>query len=271
MVRRRGLGATVASAFIFSVLLASSFWVYYSAEENDRLHLTSNAADAIADDGLAFEGVAGTNVLLTEQAFLESNVLQCGSALATVSGEINGLTDSQASANLTVVTGASQPSQGPALDNLSMLAPFGGFVGGVVDTALHEEMKGDAATLGVSYAKNETHYVHLPVRIADMTSDCDSALSDARRVASAATPPQCAPPAVYHVIAEAVGAVGSKAIGSGLRLAVNSTIVGTAPCSVDVTVEVSQAGIAGPGGIFGVNLRGEEFAVFGSRAGQQPA
>ena len=254
----------MASAVIFSVLLASGLSVYHAAQENDWLHLTSNAADAIADDGIAFEGAAGTNILLREQALLESSLFDCGSASATVSGEIEGLADTQASANLTVVTAAGPASQGPASDNLSMLAPFGGYFYGLVDTVLHEELKGAASPLGVSYAKNETHYVHLPVRMGEMASDCDQALSDIEDAVSNTSLPECTASAVNSVIAKAEGGSSSRAAGSGFQLAVDSALVGAAPCSVDVRVEVSQVGVVGPAGSFSVALRGEEIAVFES-------
>jgi hypothetical protein len=264
MGKRAAVGATVASTVIFSVLLASSLSVYYAANENYRLHEVSNAADAIADGSVAFEGAGGASVLLREQALLSAHVLDCTSAFATLSRDIGGLTDTQASANLTVVTTASLTSQGQASDNLSMLAPFGGYVGGVVDTTLHEDMRGASASLGVSFAKNETHYVHLGVKLGEMASDCNSALSDIEAAVSATMSPECTTSAVSSVIADAVKESSSQAASSGLRLAFRSVLVGTAPCSVDVTVEVSQARIVGPAGNFNVELRGGTLAVFGS-------
>lgn len=254
----------MASAVIFSILLASSLSVYFAAQEDNRLHLASSAADAIADDSVAFEGAAGTNVLLREQALLESSHLDCGSASATVSREISRLKEVQASANLTVVATAVSASHGPPSDNLSMLAPFGGYVEGFVDTALHYEAKGAATALGISYARNETHYVHLPVRLGIMASDCNQALSDVEWSVSTSTLSECTSSAVYPVIGGAVAASLSKATVSGFQLAVRSDIVGTAPCSVDVIAEVRQVGAAGPAGNFSVELHGEELAIFRS-------
>jgi len=264
MGKRTAVGATVASAVIFSVLLASSLSVYCATQEGHRLHLVSNAADAIADAALAIEGAGATNALLKEQALLGSQVLDCGSASATLSEEISGLGETQTSSNLTVVATASLASQGPASDNLTMLAPFGGYVEGAVNTALYEQMRGATAQLGVYFAKNESHYVHLPVRMVDMASDCSLALSEAEEAISTTVAPECTPSAVSSIIDEAVGESSSEASSSGLRLAVYSHLNGTAPCSVDVTVEVSQPSVAGPGGNFSVELRGEETAVFGS-------
>ena len=262
MANRAGVGATLASAVIFSVLLASNLSVYCAAQENSRLHLVSNAEDAIADDGVASEGAAGTNILLREQALFESNVFECESATAAVSWEISKLTDVQESASLTVVTAASPVSWGPASDNLSMLAPFGGYIKGLVNTGLHEVMKAAEAPLGVSYERNETHYVHLPVRLEDMASDCDRTLSAVEGAVSITTPPECTPSVVYPIIAEAAGALSSRATGSGFRLSVHPAIVDTAPCTADVVVEVSQTNVVGPAGNFSVELLEEGAAVF---------
>jgi hypothetical protein len=262
MAKRAGIGATMAAAVIFSIVLASNFAVYYAAQEDARLHSTSNAADALADESAVFEGAGGANILLREQAFLESNVLGCGSALAAVSVVISSLKDIQTSANLTVVTSATPALRGPAADNLSMLAPFGGYVLGLLDTALHEEAKGGEGVLGVSYFRNETHYVNLPVRITNMAGDCDQALSDIKGVVSSTVVPNCTASVVFPLIAAAAMSPSTEAGASGLRLAMDSTIVGVAPCSVDVTVTVSQVSVMGPAGNFRVELEGEVLAVF---------
>jgi len=262
MAKRAGVGATIAAAVIFSIVLASNFAVYYAAQEDARLHSTSNAADALADEGAVFEGAGAANILLREQAFLESNILDCGSAVALVSAAISTLKDVQTSANLTVVTSATPALRGPSADNLSMLAPFGGYVMGSLDTALHEEAKGGESTLGVSYFRNETHYVNLPARIEDMAGDCDQTLSDVRGVVSSTVESNCTASVFIPLIAAAAIPPSAEAVASGFRFAMESTIVGVAPCTVEVTVTVSQAKVMGLAGNFSVELRGEELVAF---------
>jgi hypothetical protein len=262
MAKRAGVGATVAAAVIFSIVLASSYTVYYSAREDARLHSVSNGADALADEDVVFEGAGAANILLKEQAFLESNILECGSAVAASSAAIGRLTDIQTSANLTVLTSATPALQGPASDNLSMLAPFGGFVAGFLDTALHEVAKGDDSALGVSFSRNETHYVHLSVRIGAMAGDCDRALSGIRGAVSSTIPRNCTGSVVSPLIAVAATGAASKAMASGFRFAVDSAVVGVAPCTVQVTVTIAQNNVPGLAGDFSVELRQEEVVAF---------
>ena len=269
MAKHAGIGATVAAAVIFSIVLASNYAVYYAAQENARLHSTSNAADALADQSTAFEGAGGANILLREQAFLESSVFDCSSAEDAVSAVIGTLTDVQTSAYLTVVTSATPATRGPAADNLSMLSPFGGYVTGFLDTALREEAKGGVRALGVSYSRNETHYVNLPVRIGDMAGDCVQALSDIKRAVSSTVPPNCTASIVSPLIAAVAMNPRAKATASGLRFAVDSTIVGVAPCSVEVTVTVGQANVMGPAGDFSVELQQETLVGFESSTNSQ--
>ena len=264
MAKRAGIGATVAAAVIFSIVLASNFAVYYAAQEDARLHSTSNAADALADESAAFEGAGGADILLKEQVFLESSILGCSTAGAVVSAEISSLTDIQTSANLTVVTVATPSLRGPTADNLSMIAPFGGYVTGFLDTTLHEEARGSESVLGVSYVRNETHYANLPVRIWDMAEDCNQAVSDIKRAVSSTVPPNCTTSIVSSLIAAASVGPSTKAMASGFRFAVDSTIGDVAPCSVKVTVTVSQANAIGPAGDFSVELQQEAFVDFES-------
>jgi len=262
MAKRLGIGATIAAAVIFSIVLTSNFAVYYAAQDDARLHSESNAADALADESSASEGAGGINILLREQAFLGSHILDCSSALGVVSAEIRSLTDTQTSANLTVVTSASPALRGPAVENLSMLVPFGGYVNGFLDTALHEEEKGGESVIGVSYARNETHYANLPLRIGDMARDCDNAYSDIGHVISTTVPPNCTASAIFPLIAAASSSSSAMAMLSGLRLAVHSNIVRVAPCSVGVVAMVSQVNVLGPAGVFSVELQREGLFVF---------
>jgi hypothetical protein len=262
MAKRAGIGATVAAAVIFAIVLASSFAVYHAAQDDARLHSTSNAADTLADESAAFDGAGGVNILLKEQAFLESSILDCGSASGAVSIEISSLTDIQTSANLTVVTLAGPTLRGPAADNLSLLAPFGGYAQGFLDTVLHEESKGSESALGVSYLRDETHYANLPVRIGDMAGDCEQALSDIEAVASSTILTNCTASIVLPLIDAAAGGLNTKATASGFNFAVDSTIVGVAPCSVKVTVTVSQANVMGPAGAFRVELQDDALVDF---------
>jgi len=262
MAKRAGIGATVAAAVIFSIVLASSFAVYRAAQDDARLHSTSNAADELADESAAFEGAGGANILLKEQAFLESSLFGCGSASGAVSAEISSLTDIETNANLTVVTSASLTLRGPAADNLSMLAPFGGYFQGFLDTTLHEEARGSEGALGVSYLRNETHYSNLPVRIGDMAGDCEQALSDIKGAVSSTALTNCTASTAFPPIDAAAGGPKARAIGSGFNLAVDHTIVGMAPCSVKVTVTVSQPDVMGPAGAFRVELQDDVLVDF---------
>jgi len=222
----------------------------------------SNAADTLADESLALEGAGAVNILLKEQAFLGSGILDCGSALSAVSAEISSLTDIQSSPNLTVVSSASPTLRGPAVDNLSMLAPFGGYVSSFLDTALHEDAKGSESLLGVSYSRNETHYAHLPLRIGDMVGYCDRALSEIEGAVSSTVTPNCTASVVSPLIAAAASTTAMKATASGFRFTVDATIVGVAPCAVEVTVIVSQANVPGPEGAFTVELQREGLVDF---------
>jgi hypothetical protein len=264
MDKRAGIGATVGAAVIFSILLASNFSVYYASQENLRLHATFNAEDVLSDSSIALAGAGGTNILLREETFLQSTTLNCSDAYASLSNEVGGLSDLQETANLTVVTTAGVSVGGPAKDNLTMLAPFGGYAPGLLNTVLHNEIRGGESALGVTYAKNETHYAHLPVPIAKMSGICDQATTEIRDLFSAVISPNCTASFVSTVLAAAVKGPASNATASGLYLRLESAVASTTPCSVVVRVSVGQVGIPGPGGEFSAKLQEEEPVEFGA-------
>jgi len=185
-----------------------------------------------------------------------------------VSAETSTLMDVQSSANLTVVTSASLTVQGPAADNLTLLAPFGGYVKGFLDIALHEEAKGGESVVGVSFARNETHYANLPLRIGDMSEDCDRALSNIKDTVSSTVAPNCTASVVSPLIAAAASSTGASAASLGLRFAVDTIIVDVAPCSVEVTVIVTQPIVLGPAGAFSVECH--QGGIFNFEPKSQP-
>ena len=263
MVRRTGVGASVASAVIFAVLLASSFTVYHAAQENVRLHAIANAEDSLADSSAAFAGAGAMNILLKEQAFLQSNEFDCRNASAVVMREVGTLADVQESENLTVVTSASPADGGAATNNLSMLAPFGGYVPGAVDTALHQEESGNVGALEVSYARNETRYVNIPARLGEMAADCAMAASAIAASLSASNPGNCTATAVDSVVSRAAEPAREAAEGTGFGFSVEAWIIGLVPCSVEVVVLLSQPDVLGPAGSFSVRMQEELTVDFG--------
>lgn len=248
---------------IFSVLLLSSILVFASAQDRARLYLQSNAEDALSDQGAALMGGGAATILLETQAFLGSGVLGCPTAVKTAAAAIGAFSALQRSGGLTVRVSASAAGGGPPDDNLSMVAPFNGSMPGDVDILLAMVASGGDSSAGVSYAKTETHVVHLPVMLEELESDCLSAVGAVSTAVQASAPANCTRAAVAPVISAASRTAAARAEADGFSFSLGFTTFSWGRCAVQYDVGLVQAGVQGPGGEFSARLEDEGIASFG--------
>jgi hypothetical protein len=262
MGKHPGIGATTASALVFSILLVSNFALFFAAQDRARLYSQSNGEDSLGDNAIAMIGAGVTNFLEKEQTFLESVVLPCDGANALISGEVAVFADVQRSSDLTVRTSATMTNEGFAIDNLSMVAPFNGLIPGDLDFAIRVIISGADTAAGITYHRNETHFVHLPARIQAAEADCLSAVRDASVAVSAAVAPNCSAAAIAPMLDEAIHGGTSKASRDGFTLGFEFEVLRPTPCSVSLMISVDQLGIQGPGGLFNLRMREEASVSF---------
>lgn len=271
MVKRRGIGATSASAIIFSILLISNLALYVASQNRETLYSQSNAEDSLSDGAATLAGAIAANLLDEEQTILGSATLDCSTAMTTVAGEIGGLSDLQRVGNLTVTGSAEMATGSPVDDNLSMLVPFNGSIGGDLSTALHITSTGEISPARVSLSRSETRFVHLPVRLESASSDCMGAVRTIAAVVSAAIPYNCTAWPVGPLMESASQAPASTAAGDGFGFSLEYSVEKTIPCTVGFRVSVEQSDIQGPVGEFNVQVQEEGIASFGQQSSPPPA
>ncbi len=262
MVRRAGVGATAVSAVVFSLILIANTTVYFASRDRAHAYDQSNLEDFFADSSVALSGAAGSNLLVRAQMALSFGPLGCAGADLHLSQLIGGLADLQTVDNLTVTATAALVSAGANADNLSMLAPFAGFEPAELNIAFRTVASGGDSSLGVSLAKSETHYAHLPVNLEDLISLCLAALGGITNALSGQQVQNCTASSVLPLIDAAALPYSVTASDEGFRIGVNSTVVRTVPCSVSFQVSVQQAEVEGPAGYFSVLVREAALASF---------
>ena len=262
MVRRAGIGATLASSMIFSIILISNFAVYYGSAGRASSYTQANIEDSFYDQGVVMEGTAAINTLSRLQSFLGANPLDCRSASSDAAVEIQSLSESDRVGSLDSQMVARLVEFGPRSDNLSIVAPFGGTPNGAIDLALTFQIEGESPDYGVSYLKNETHFVNLPVRLAEIAGDCLAAVSEVGASLSSMPVTNCTESVIAPLVEAAEQGPKLRASSDGFSLGVSFQILGTAACTTLFEVTVLQQGIAGPAGPFTVALRDWGIATF---------
>ena len=265
MVARLGVGASAASAVIFSVLLVSSLVVFAASQNRAKLYLQSDAADSLSDRAAALMGAGGTNVLLEAQTLLGSGILGCPTAQEALDAALGRLSDTQRTDGLTVSVSVGPAGDAAAGDNLSLLAPFNGSLPGDVDVRLKMVASGRDSAAGVTLSKTELHLAHLPVRLGSLAGDCVSAFEAISRAISASPAPNCTAGAVAPLMDEASRGPASVAAKDGFGFGLACSVMAGATCTVEFQVSVLQSGVQGPGGPFAVRVQEGGSATFGQR------
>ena len=254
MVARAGIGATTASALIFSIILVSNFAVYYASQSRERSYSQANEADLLFDSGAALEVAAATNLLVGVQRFLGSAPLPCSGAVGAAAERALALGGVSHAGNLTLAAAPRVAYSGIAQDNLSALAPFAGYHSGALDFAVQFRIVSAGSPAGVAYDRTETHFLNLPVRLADAADDCEALVGAVKSALGASAPPNCTSAALAPLIARAASGPEAAGTRDGFSVGASFGILGQDPCVVDFQASVIQSGIAGPAGRFDVRL-----------------
>jgi hypothetical protein len=249
MVKRRGIGATMAASVVFSVLLVASLAVFVSSQARAGLYSASNAGDSLGDGFQIIEAAEGANVLLYVQDALGSGTLGCASALSA----IGSVSESQSEGNLTVTASAKPVVGGDLSDNLTALYPFDGSVSGALDLAVRFEGSGGDGP-GVTFSRVETHYVHMDARLEEEAANCLGAVMDIEETISGSTIANCSTKSIGPLVQEAEALPASVATRDGFSFRATYALSDAGACDVNFLVSLVQPDVTGPAGQFDVRL-----------------
>ncbi len=267
MVERKGVGASVAAALIFSSLLLSNFLIFASSEDRSRLSGIAAKEHELYDLYVVGAGLASFEAVQKAQAVVESRQWGCSDPKAEIGAALAG-EESSANASGLTVTARLFLYPGPASpDNLTSLAPYDGTVAGALNFA--DKVSGSSPDEGgVRLSKAEAHGFHLGVELDKLSADCLASASDIPEAIS--TIGSCSPSVLNETVAPAVAELSSKAAADGFGFSAYAWIQSTDPCTAGYLVRSWQAGIAGPGGNFTVLLgQGGSVSLPRAKAGAQ--
>ncbi len=262
MVRRLGIGASAASALIFSVLLVSNLAVFVASQNRAEFYSKSDASDLLADQATAMTGAAATNLLLEVQSIVSAVPLGCSNATGVVATSVEKLADVQRSSAL-VVNASIQESPGASGVGLPTLTPFNGSMEGGLNLSINVSARSEASLSGVSFSRDATYPAHLPVRLDSAKRDCLGAVAAISAAVSASQVSNCTSQTVSPVM-ESVSASQATAFrADGFGFGLDYSVASQHPCTVSFRVSLEQQDIPGPGGAFSLLLEGEGSTSFG--------
>lgn len=262
MVKRVGVGATAASAVIFSVVLISNLALFVGSQDRASLYAQSDAEDLLAGEAATLTGSTATNLLSEVQSIVALGPMDCFTAARDLEVAIGSLVDEQRSGTLTVRATSYEAPDLYSADDLSMLSPFNGSVSGDLNVGLSFTESSRMPVAGVTFDRNETHLAHLPVRWDSALQDCIGAVEAVVSAVSASHVSNCTVGMVGPRMAAAASGPEDSAAADGFTFGVDYSIAGETPCTVSFRISVGQPAVDGPAGEFNLLLEGRGSASF---------
>lgn len=247
---RRAVGATLASVLIFSSILISNLVLIDGSEERLRLSAVALQERTFSDEAILLGGLSILSILGKAQAIVSERTYQCSSVLNELTSQIQGLSVFTKKDGVTVdVTVTSVPA-GDVREDYGLVRPFNGSQANFLGFFVSVNTTGAAPGGAVSLARVETHAVHLPVRVQDMTQFCTSAavqLANGLRLLGHSL---CASPPAYGDISGMADAISQRARSENLSVQTNVTLDVAPSCFVSYSILVTQSSVQGPQGNF---------------------
>ncbi len=245
---RKAVAATLASVVLLTVLVVADATVMTA---QDNLAASAQASGTESRELLLERSLSGSlslDVLAQAQGYLSSTPADCAdlpqylgslAASSSTSGEDSGISyQANATANEWPTTTAVE-------DNLTLVAPFAGYVPGTLGLREVLSVREVGGGGSVSLVRQETHALNLPIRVSAASSLCAS-------TAGALAAALSASPCNATVEEEAFDAAlpGLVDVASGLGFDLSAGWSYAASCSAAYWFTLVEPGVEGATGSF---------------------
>ncbi len=254
---RKAIGASLAAAAIFSVILIANAALLSGSEEHEVLAAQGDAESYLAANSSALQATIALALLDGLQESLSARTLPCVNSSAYVEASVDGVPFNQ---SMSQVSGSGELEPGMNLteaDDFTALYPFNGWRGGDLNVLSDEVVTGGVEYFGVSLNVSQQYRLSLPVRLGRMSEICVDALAAAEAPLVQLSASGCNASAVGQAVDAVASEMRASAESYGLEASLGYTLEPLSRCSVVLLSEVNETGIQGPLGTFSVALEQE--------------
>ena len=221
----------------------------------------SDSESYLYDSAQVIAGTTAFSILAEVQSILAHTVFECSTAIPTLDSEVGSVAANIDSGILRASGRASLNLNSKADDTLTMLRPFSGSDPARLSISVDITVASYPNDLSVRYWRNEIHILSLPVDFRRIIALCLNSTRTIEKTLSNSSLLSCTPSAVAAVLGairtNLDGLMGSEGLNSSLGFNLRPAL----GCAVDFSLEVSQLGIKGPGGVFSVSAKQEGHAT----------
>ena len=252
---RKAVAATLASLLLFTALVVADSTIMAAQDNLASSALSSKVETRESLLGQYSAGTAALDALAQVQAYVSSNPADCAgmsqylgsiSARASVSGEDSGIEYSSG----VNATGADVLQVFQA-ENLTVAAPFSGFLPGAMNLQASLSIKEVGGGGSVSLERHELHTLHLPISPQSASSLCASILGS---LAASLSGSSCNGSLAQAAFVSVMPSLFEEAAARGFFLA-----AGWAPgtgCLATYWIMLVELGVEGVTGSFDWTVRG---------------
>jgi hypothetical protein len=260
LVCRRGVGASIAAAYLFSILIFANVVVFESSQASERLASQSEAEVQTYDQAHLLSGVAALELLDRVQSFISLGQFQCSNMSEVIGSSIALLRSSATEGTLSVNETLSPGPTWRVDDNLTMLRPFNGSNPGDLSLSVLTVESGGSPSSGVVLHRVEAHVMNLPVHIPTLVSFCLSSVRYLEDYLSNSSVSSCAVGTLDPLLAVPTSTLMGEAGALGMAYSLTYSFSTSGVCGLEFISHVSQLGVAGPLGEFDASVEQEASA-----------
>lgn len=249
MARRKAIGATLVATVVFGALIVASGVALAGAEQGSMLAVEGSAESRMAAQGQLLMGAALLTLLDRAQLTLSAGVLPCAGTIGAIQRALSGSAVTVAARWLEASAAVESVGDASGHDNESLLGQFAGSQPGLLGISAGASAAGFLGAGFVSYHKQETHLLNLPVDLAGATSLCQAEAHFVQRSLAPLSQDLCNASVAAREVQRLAGTSAERTSHGvfSLHLSLNYD---PSTCSVGYVVQVSEAGVVGPLGRF---------------------
>lgn len=250
----RGVGATIASVALFSVLLLANVALVLGEQGRMVAYSVADGESRLYADAKLLEASSVLRYMGWVQGLLSSGALSCDNATSTVDSAVAGHSYHEDDGVVRVEIEASAETK-PVGASEPMLHPFDGFSQGSLNLRVHIYAFGVGASGSATYLSSRYVDVHIDALLERASSACISAVEALSSSLQALRGPgwRCNTTAVSSAVGSVVRSLSSSVSRAGFGFSVSFSV--GPGCHVSYTVHVYQFVAKGPSGPFTFTLR----------------
>lgn len=256
LAKRSGVGASLATGVVLSVLLVSNYVILVGADQREALYAKTNEESYLVDNSKVLSASEVLDLMDRAQAALSSAPIPCDAFSEALARRLDSLNVTQSAGPLSVDASVAVLGTDQSDGRFEAFGPSQSTPSGLLHLGASVFSSAKVISMGVSFAWKSFSIVTLPVKVAAISTSCRNYEQTISAALKQAETGGCNQSAIETAARDLGSNLVALSRAQGLSSSLVLGLVSGFPCSAKYTFVVSQLDIEGPLGPFTVAAEG---------------